>query len=123
MVGDYRDRARVKQATVDIEVLSADIDRLIRELGQVPNDVSRLMDGKLDPWGNPYQFLNVSASQPPSVRGLARKDKKLVPINSDYDLYSKGKDGLTAAPLTTKASQDDIVRANDGAFVGLAADY
>ena len=53
----------------------------------------------------------------------ARKDRFLVPINSTYDLYSVGKDGKTVAALTAKASKDDIVRANDGAFIGLAVKY
>jgi general secretion pathway protein G len=52
-----------------------------------------------------------------------RKDKNLVPLNSDYDLYSMGKDGESQIPLTVKISHDDIIRANDGAFVGLAIDY
>ena len=52
-----------------------------------------------------------------------RKDRFLVPINSDYDLYSMGKDRESIAPLTAKKSHDDIVRANDGAFVGLASDF
>ncbi len=55
--------------------------------------------------------------------GQARKDRFLVPINSDYDLYSKGQDGESVAPLTAKKSQDDVVRANDGAFVGLAVNF
>lgn len=52
-----------------------------------------------------------------------RKDRFLVPINSDYDLYSMGADGRSVAPLTASMSRDDIIRANDGAFVGLAEDY
>ena len=52
-----------------------------------------------------------------------RKDKNLVPVNTDYDLYSMGEDGRSVGPFTAKASRDDIVRANDGGFVGLAADY
>ena len=52
-----------------------------------------------------------------------RKDKNLVPINTDFDLYSLGKDGLSAGPLTAKDSRDDIVRANNGAFIGRAEDY
>jgi general secretion pathway protein G len=55
--------------------------------------------------------------------GQARKDRALVPINTRFDLYSLGKDGRSAAPLTAADSQDDIVRANDGAFIGLARDY
>jgi general secretion pathway protein G len=34
-----------------------------------------------------------------------------------------GPDGRTAPPLTARYSRDDIVRANNGAFVGVAADY
>ena len=74
----------------------------------------------LDPWGNPYQYLNVTTTK---NKGNVRKDRNLVPINSDYDLYSMGKDGTSQPPLTAKASRDDIIRANSGKFVGLAADY
>jgi general secretion pathway protein G len=34
-----------------------------------------------------------------------------------------GKDGDTMTPFTAKPSWDDVVRANNGRFVGLAADY
>jgi general secretion pathway protein G len=34
-----------------------------------------------------------------------------------------GKDGKTAAPLTAKASRDDVIRANDGRFIGLGSEY
>ncbi len=34
-----------------------------------------------------------------------------------------GKDGKSASPLTAKISHDDIVRANNGAYFGLAANY
>ena len=34
-----------------------------------------------------------------------------------------GKDGKSRTPLTAKASRDDIVRAGDGAYVGLASAY
>jgi general secretion pathway protein G len=46
-----------------------------------------------------------------------------VPINTTYDLYSKGKDGDSSPPLTARASQDDVVRANDGGFIGLGSRY
>lgn len=55
--------------------------------------------------------------------GQPRKDRFLVPINSDYDLYSKGRDGESVAPLTAKKSHDDVIRANDGTFVGLAVNF
>jgi general secretion pathway protein G len=50
-------------------------------------------------------------------------DRFLHPLNSDFDLYSMGKDGLSQAPITARASQDDIIRASDGGFIGLAAQF
>ncbi len=52
-----------------------------------------------------------------------RKDKFLVPINTDFDLYSMGEDGKSVPPLTAKASRDDIIRANDGGYIGPASGY
>ncbi|MCG6963484.1 MAG: prepilin-type cleavage/methylation domain-containing protein, partial [Acidobacteria bacterium] len=37
--------------------------------------------------------------------------------------YSMGPDGKSQPPLTAKASRDDIVRAGNGSFVGVAIDY
>ena len=82
--------------------------------------------GMLDPWGYPYRYLPFP---PPDRDGQrlhpqgARKDRFLVPINSSYDLYSMGKDGKTTAALTASASADDIIRANDGAFIGRASEF
>jgi len=53
----------------------------------------------------------------------ARKDGKLVPINTNYDLCSFGKDGKSKAPLRAKDSHDDIIYANDGSYIGLASEF
>jgi general secretion pathway protein G len=73
----------------------------------------------LDPWGNPYVYVDLTTA------GIskARKNKNLVPINSEYDLYSKGKDGNSVLALTAASSRDDVVLANDGRFIGLASNY
>lgn len=76
--------------------------------------------GKLDPWGHAYKYVDLTGV---GGIGKARKDHKVNPINSDFDLYSMGKDGVSQSQLTQKSSLDDIVRARDGAFVGLAADF
>jgi general secretion pathway protein G len=34
-----------------------------------------------------------------------------------------GKDGQTKPKITAKESHDDIIRANGGAYVGLASEY
>jgi general secretion pathway protein G len=44
-------------------------------------------------------------------------------VNTDFDLYSKGKDGKSKIPFTAKASRDDIVRANNGRYIGPVSDY
>jgi general secretion pathway protein G len=49
-----------------------------------------------------------------------RKDRFLVPINSDYDLYSMGPDGESKRNLNTPVSRDDVIRARDGAYIGVA---
>jgi len=75
-----------------------------------------------DPWGNPYQYLKIEGSNKDGV-GKMRKDHNMVPVNSDFDLYSKGKDGKSQTPFTSKVSRDDIVRANNGRYIGLVSDY
>ena len=64
-----------------------------------------------DPWGNAYQYRNVQTQK---GNGKLRKDRFMVPLNSDFDLYSRGADGLSRDPLSAPASHNDIIRANDG---------
>jgi general secretion pathway protein G len=75
-----------------------------------------------DPWGNPYQYLKIYGLEKKSA-GKARKDHFMVPIDTDFDLYSMGPDGASASPLTAKSSRDDIIRANDGGYVGTAEGF
>jgi general secretion pathway protein G len=52
-----------------------------------------------------------------------RKDDELVPLNSDFDLYSLGPDGESALALPAAPSHDDVVRAGNGSYIGLAVNY
>jgi general secretion pathway protein G len=89
--------------------------------GSFPDSLAVIgLDTMLDPWGNPYQYLNIMANP---GNGEVRKDHNLVPLNTDYDLYSMGPDGNSTGPLTAKASRDDIIRANNGSYIGPASDY
>ena len=118
---NYRERVRIAQAVTDIKGMGAQITSYALENRALPDTLSDIgRGGMLDPWGNPYQYTNLETAK---GKGSARKNKNLVPINTDFDLYSNGKDGDSASPLTAKASRDDIVRASDGRFVGLASDY
>ena len=118
---DYRERVKVTQAVVDLRALSLLISNYQLDARNYPASLAAVGNaGKLDPWGRPYVYLNLQGGK---SAGLARKNKNLVPINSDYDLYSLGKDGSSSGPLTAKTSRDDVIRANDGGFMGLARDY
>lgn len=55
--------------------------------------------------------------------GQVRKDRNLVPLNTDYDLFSAGPNGQWMPPITASVSRDDIIRADNGAYVGQASDY
>ncbi|MBN1104104.1 MAG: prepilin-type N-terminal cleavage/methylation domain-containing protein [Deltaproteobacteria bacterium] len=117
----YVEKARITVAISDIR----QIERLIVSFqageGHLPASLDETGVGNmLDPWGNPYQYLDVTDAK---GVGQARKDHHMVPINRDFDLYSMGKDGKSQSPLTAKASRDDIIRANDGQYVGIAEHY
>lgn len=117
----YAERARVAQATTDITALEMLLSSYRLANRDYPNSLSQIgADGKLDPWGQPYVYL---VFRTPADLAQARKDKNLVPINSDYDLYSKGKDHNSKPPLLAQPSRDDVVRGNDGSFIGLASAY
>jgi len=121
----YKNNARIAVAVSDIRMIEKQIALFVFDNdGQLPNNLNVLTTIGIinDPWGNPYRYLRINGGLP-SAPGLARKDQMLVPVNSDYDLYSMGKDGVSQPAFTSAKSQDDIVRANDGAYVGLVSNY
>ncbi|WP_339843522.1 prepilin-type N-terminal cleavage/methylation domain-containing protein [uncultured Halopseudomonas sp.] len=118
----YVERMKITTAVTDIIDMGVKIERFrTANNGDLPASLAQLQGvPALDPWENPYQYLSFEGL---NGQGQMRKDKNLVPVNTDYDLYSMGKDGRSVGPFTAKPSRDDVVRANDGGFVGLAADY
>ena len=117
----YIAKARATGAITAMQRISKSIKLYHASTGRYPDSLADVyMDQLKDPWGNPYQYLNVANAK---GKGKLRKDRNLVPINSDYDLYSAGPDGKSASPLTAKISRDDIVRAGNGTYYGIAEDY
>jgi general secretion pathway protein G len=126
-IPSYRSRVehlKIDQAKSDLTVISAAIERYRTahdlQLPLALSDMSGLPGA--DPWGNAYQYLDFAAPLP-GINGKIRKDHNLHPLNSEFDLYSMGTDGRSQAPLTAKASQDDVIWARDGSFIGLASDF
>jgi len=114
-------QAKVAKSVGDIRAIGTDVTGYAFENGQYPNTLADIGYANFnDPWGNPYQYLNFANAK---GKGQMRKDRFLVPINTFFDLYSMGPDGKSVSPLTAQASQDDIIWANDGDYVGVASEY
>lgn len=118
----FRQKVRISQTKTDLSTMvsALEVYRSHHD-GKLPLTLDELGFGGLrDAWDNPYAYLNFSTV---NGKGQMRKDHNLVPINTEFDLYSMGPDGESVGPLTAKASRDDIIVANDGAFIGVASDY
>jgi general secretion pathway protein G len=121
---NYIDKARNSAAIAGIREIEGGIPRFQVEHGRPPDTLAEAgLPTKLDPWGRPYQYLRLQGVDKKDLKGGWRRDRFTNPLNTDFDLYSMGKDGASEPALTAKVSHDDIVRANDGAFVGLASEY
>ncbi len=117
-------KSMIKAACADIKMIAQKLDDHLMDYGILPEDFSQITGiRKTDPWGNPYQYMIILGKDKNEIRGKWRKDRFLVPLNYDFDLYSMGKDGISQAPLTAKASHDDVIRANNGDYVGIASKY
>jgi general secretion pathway protein G len=118
---DFRYKAQVKTAKAIITEIENAVTVYYYRYGSYPATLDDAMAATpLDPWGNPYVYVS---SQDPNWNSLYRFDRNMIPINSDFDLYSKGADGQTARPLTAQASWDDIIRGGNGSFTGLGRDF
>jgi len=122
----YLERVRVLRSVLEIKNIATALSGYLVEGETLP---ATLADAGLgtptDPWGNPYQYLPLAGGGGGGGGGpaLARKDRFLVPINTDFDLYSMGQDGESVPPLTAAKSRDDVVRAANGAYIGLASKF
>lgn len=116
----YQNRVRTMQAVQDITVLSAAAQRYWQDARAYPNSLADIGNAnRLDPWGRPYVYYNIDANG----RGRARKDHALNPLNTDFDLYSLGPDGQSKPQITQQDSLDDIIRASNGKFIGIASSF
>ncbi|MCH7643690.1 MAG: prepilin-type cleavage/methylation domain-containing protein [Myxococcales bacterium] len=144
----YIEKVRVASAIASIRAIAVQLDDYVRSDKPLPVTLSEIgMGDMVDPWSHRFAYLpfttttsglgdsgssaggssgSEGSGRSPgggSYLGEARKDYFLVPLNTDYDLYSVGKDGNSRPPLSAPDSADDVIRANDGAYIGLAANY
>lgn len=114
-------RSRIGQVTSDIGRIHLAVSAFELAHNRYPVNLAEVgLDQLRDPWGNPYRYLVVFGR---NDLGPVRKDHDLKPVNSGYDVYSMGPNGVTASPFTSTGGKDDIVMANDGDYFGLACQY
>ena len=129
---EYRQRVLVAQAQADLTEIAQRLEKFKAFNYAYPEYLGDLGDVPLDPWGNAYYYLNLADVDPNSgqvktgnkgPKPRARKKKNLKPLNTDFDLFSAGADGDYRANVSARASLDDVIRADDGAYLGLASQY
>lgn len=121
----YMERAKVSEAVQEMGEIQLRIERFRTRNMRLPANLAEAAAGLpatalTDPWGRAYVYYDYAAGTTPDP---TRRDKNLKPLNTDYDLYSVGQDGATEKQLNNAASQDDVVRALDGSFIGYAKDF
>lgn len=125
----YLEKNKETTAISDINTIAWKLKAIMTEdPTALPNDLAAINVGNLlpliDPWGNPYGYLPLYGLTPTQAKAAgARKNKNDFPITTDFDLYSMGPDGQTHQNLQNAKSRDDIIRADEGAFVGKASTY
>lgn len=114
----YAERARSSQAIGDIGRVTVELHRWrTNNNGAFPDTLAVAgIAMNPDPWGNAYVYEDIATAG--SVRTHSG-----APVNTEFDLYSRGPDGSTSVSLTASSSLDDIVLARDGAYVGKAENY
>jgi general secretion pathway protein G len=117
----YVNNTKTSRAMGEIRTLNNEINAYYIDNGKYPDNWSELRSRVLnDPWHRPYVYYNFAAVAPlPPAASGKLKDPLNISLNTDFDLYSLGPDGVTAEVGGVTATDDDIARSNDGVYVGL----
>jgi general secretion pathway protein G len=106
--------AKNARAKGDIRTIDKEIQAYFIENNKLPDDLTKLNKGVfVDGWGRPYVYSKTPIMEN-SFGDL---------LNTDYDLYSEGMDSVGTPAYNAVTSPNDIVRASDGSYVGLRADF
>ena len=106
----YIDLAKGNRAEADIRTIEKAVQAYYIDRNTYPPDLQTIGMNILDPWNRPYEYRC-----PPVLMG----PDLITPWNGDFDIYSKGPDGIAVPDDDAPSSDDDIIRAGDGWYVGL----
>lgn len=108
---DLTNRVKKSRCKLELRMIETDINAYINENDTEPDSLAAIgRDTDRDPWGRPFEYLKIANGGPPRMFFTDR-------LNTDYDLYSRGMDGLTDQSITAAQSADDIMRIGNGAGV------
>ena len=114
----YIKTTRNNTCIADIRTIDKAIGAYYIDKGVLPPTASFLssigMSNQLDPWKRSFAYLNLSDAGAVPLDDIAGN-----PLNTDYDLYSKGENNSSSAAAGDPNNADDIVRSNNGSFAGL----
>jgi|GEM_PF-428050 len=112
----YLKSVRNGRCVADLRTIDKAVTAYILEKNSQPAQLSDIgaAANQLDPWGRAYVYQNfaIDASN-------ALEDEFGAQLNTDYDLYSMGRDGASDKTYSDSRSADDVARHNNGTFVGL----
>jgi general secretion pathway protein G len=98
----------------DLRIIDKAVTAYYIERNVFPVQLSDVGFGsQLDPWKRQYEYKNLSIAG-----NVPLQDSAGEVLNHDYDLYCKGEDGESFPAFGDPANEDDVVRANDGFYIG-----
>jgi general secretion pathway protein G len=111
LYNNYTEKAKIAAAIADIGILSNEITAFALDRNYTkPLTLSEIgRDNFLDPWKKKYEYR---------PNGVLKDEYGLFLNEQSFDVFSMGKDGLTADVGGVPETKDDIVRIGDGTFVG-----
>ena len=113
---EFKTNAKNKACASDLRTIDNAIAAYSISNNALPASLNDIGMGTLvDPWGRSYVYQSLSdAAAVPLEDNIVGSQ-----LNTDYDLYSKGSDGASTPASGDPTNTDDIVRSNNGAYVGM----
>jgi general secretion pathway protein G len=119
---DAVEKGRVASSAADITEMAQAIERFFITNNRYPDSLADIgSNAKRDPWDKQYMYFKILGN--PTAGGRQRRDQFLQPINSDFDLYSRGKDKDTTTNISSTLGQDDVIRGRNGRYIGLGEKF
>lgn len=122
--------AKNGQAKTDIRTIEAAVIKFYTENSRYPTDLAELFGSvpsacpkgqktqSCDPWYTVYVYQPITYNNFGKCKGC-RVDLNMQPLNSDFDLWSNGKNKIYKPQVTNSDSLDDSIRVRNGSAIKL----